>query len=124
LEGPDIILHELQPCADFNIKKLSKGENGMQIRMTPEQMRTRSGEVSNQQQAFQEVVSRMQNIINELQTEWEGQAANSFAQQFNDLQPSFRSMDELLGDISMQLNQTAQAVEELDNEIASRFGVK
>jgi len=96
----------------------------MQIRMTPEQMRTRSGEVSNQQQAFQEVVSRMQNIINELQTEWEGQAANSFAQQFNDLQPSFRSMDELLGDISMQLNQTAQAVEELDNEIASRFGVK
>ena len=95
-----------------------------QIRMTPEQMRTRSGEVSTQQSAFQEVVSRMQNIINELQSEWEGAAADSFAQQFEELRPSFRSMDDLLGDISTQLNQTAQAVEELDHEIASRFGVK
>ena len=60
-----------------------------QIRMTPEQMRSRASEVRNQGETMQEVVNRVQNIINELQTEWEGQASRAFAEQFERLRPAF-----------------------------------
>ena len=92
-----------------------------QIRMTPEQMRSRSAEVQTQGENFGEVINRMQNIINELQTEWEGQASRAFADQFNRLKPSFNDMRQLIEDIGTQLYATANAVENLDQEIASRF---
>ena len=94
-----------------------------QIRMTPEQMRSRAGEVRNQGENFQEVINRMQNIINELQTEWEGAASRAFAQQFDALKPSFNDMRQLIADIGTQLDATANAVEQLDQDIASKFHV-
>jgi len=92
-----------------------------QIRMTPEQMRGRAGEVCRQGENFQEVIGRMQNIINELQTEWEGQASRAFAEQFDRLKPAFNDMRQLISDIGTQLDGTANAVEQLDQDIASRF---
>ena len=92
-----------------------------QIRMSPEMMRSRAGEVRQQGETFQEVINRMGNIINELQSEWEGQASQAFAQQFDRLRPSFNEMRQLVEDIGTQLNGTANAVEQLDQEIASRF---
>jgi len=84
-------------------------------------MRSRAGEVRQQGETFQEVINRMGNIINELQSEWEGQASQAFAQQFDRLRPSFNEMRQLVDDIGTQLNGTANAVEQLDQEIASRF---
>ena len=92
-----------------------------QIRLTPEQMRQRSAEVRVQGETFQDVINRMQNIINELQTEWEGQASRAFADQFNRLKPAFNDMRQLIDDIGTQLDATANAVERLDQEIASKF---
>ena len=92
-----------------------------QIRLTPEQMRQRAGEVRNQGETFQDVINRMQNIINELQTEWEGQASRAFAEQFDRLKPAFNDMRRLIDDIGTQLDATSNAVEQLDQEIASKF---
>jgi len=91
------------------------------IRMTPEQMRQRSGEVRTQGETFQSVIDKMQHIINELRTEWDGAASEAFEQQFVRLKPSFNDMRQLIEDISTQLQNTANAVEQLDQEIASRF---
>jgi len=91
------------------------------IRMTPEQMRQRSGEVRTQGETFQGVIDKMQHIINELRTEWDGSASEAFEQQFVRLKPSFNDMRQLIEDISTQLQNTANAVEQLDQEIASRF---
>jgi len=92
-----------------------------QIRLTPEQMRTRSNEVRNQGEIFQDVINKMQNIINELQTEWEGQASRAFYDQFERLRPAFNDMRQLIDDIGTQLNATADSVEQLDKDIASKF---
>ena len=92
-----------------------------QIRMTPEQMRQRAGEVRTQGETFQDVINRMQSIISELQTEWEGQASRAFAEQFDRLKPAFNDMRQLIDDIGSQLNATANAVEQLDQDIASKF---
>lgn len=92
-----------------------------QIRMTPEAMRGRASEVRTQGENFQDVIQRMQGIINELQTEWEGQASRAFAEQFDRLKPSFNDMRQLIDDIGTQLDATATAVEQLDQDIANRF---
>ncbi|MCL1788603.1 MAG: WXG100 family type VII secretion target [Defluviitaleaceae bacterium] len=92
-----------------------------QIRMTPEQMRGRASDVRTQGENFQDVINRMQNIINELQTEWEGAASRSFEAQFTRLKPSFNEMRQLIDDIGTQLDATANAVEQLDQDIAARF---
>ena len=94
-----------------------------QIRITPDQMRGRAGEVRVQGQNFQEVIDKMQNLINVLQTEWEGQASTQFAQQFESLKPSFNEMRQLVDDIGSQLDATANAVEQLDQDIASKFQI-
>ena len=95
-----------------------------QIRMTPEQMNSRASEVRGQRDAFEEVINRMQAIINELLTEWEGAASASYSQQFEELKPSFNNMKQLLDDMGTQLDKTAEAVKALDEEIASKFGVQ
>jgi WXG100 family type VII secretion target len=97
--------------------------NMSQIRMTPDVMRTRAVEVNSQGQNFADVIQRMRGIINELQSEWEGQASQQFAAQFESLQPSFNSMQRLFEDLSMQLRGTAEAVEQMDSQIASKFRV-
>ena len=63
----------------------------------------------------------MKNLINILQGEWEGVASESFAAQFESLQPSFNQMDQLILDISKQCDDVADATQALDEEIASKF---
>jgi WXG100 family type VII secretion target len=91
--------------------------------MTPEQMRARAGEVNTQGTNLEDVIGALQSIIDGLQTEWEGAASVAYAQQFESLKPSFIKMKELTDQIAEQLNATAAATEQLDAEIASKFGI-
>jgi WXG100 family type VII secretion target len=94
-----------------------------QIRMTPETMRSRASEVQQQGNDFDDVIKKMDSTIKTLEGEWEGEASRRFGEQFSALKPSFQNMRQLVEDISRQLTQTAAAVENLDNEIASKFGI-
>ena len=92
-----------------------------QIRITPDEMRMRSREVFNQKETFVGVIGSMTGIINQLQTEWEGEASRSFYDQFGRLQPAFNQMTELLETLSKQLQQTGDALERLDQDISKQF---
>ena len=94
----------------------------MRISMTPDTMRVRAGEVRTQGDNFQGVIARMRAIIIELQADWEGQASRAFHEQFERLQPAFNEMRQLIDNIAMQLDQSANAVQQMDQEIARKFG--
>lgn len=94
-----------------------------QIRITPDQMRSRAAEYTVEAENIGQVISTMDKLINELQSEWEGAASESFATQYQDLKPSFQKMQELVETISSQLTQTAAAMEEMDENISKSFGV-
>ena len=94
-----------------------------QIRISPEQMRSRATEVRNEGKNFQQVIDKMQNLINALRDEWEGQASEQFAIQFDTLKPSFIHMKQLIDDIGSQLDGTANAIERLDQDIAQKFSI-
>lgn len=92
-----------------------------QIRITPEQMHARAGEFRNAEADYLNVINTMKNLITTLQSEWEGAASDSFAAQFEALQPSFNQMDQLILDIAKQCDDVADATQALDEEIASKF---
>lgn len=94
-----------------------------QIRITPEQMRVRANEFRTEGENFQECINKMRSLINALQEEWEGQASQGFAAQFEALEPAFNNVRELIDDIGGQLDSTATSIENLDQEIASKFNV-
>lgn len=93
-----------------------------QIRITPEQMRTRANDFRRAGEDFDQVVGTMSNLISTLQDEWEGQASQNFAMQFESIKSTtFKEVLQLINDIAKQCDDTANAVEQLDNDIANKF---
>jgi len=92
-----------------------------QIRITPDEMRTRANDFRNAGDDYNQVVNTMRNLISILQDEWEGEASRQFAAQFESLKPTFDSMFQLISDIAKQCDDTANAIEQLDSDIASKF---
>ncbi len=92
-----------------------------QIRMTPETMRTRANEYTAQANALQDVINKMDNLLKQLQAEWEGDASRAYADRFQQLRPGFVKAKNLVDEISTALKKTAQIVEETDRNIAGQF---
>ena len=92
-----------------------------QIRMTPETMRTRANEYTTQANNLQQIITKMDNLLKQLQQEWEGDASNAYAQRFAELRPGFVKAKELVDEISTSLKSTANIVEETDKSIAGQF---
>ncbi|MBH0162756.1 MULTISPECIES: WXG100 family type VII secretion target [Fictibacillus] len=91
------------------------------IRVTPAELVDMSGRYSNESSQVGEQVSRLNAMISQLEGMWEGEASRAFSQQYEALKPSFLQMQQLLEDISAQLNNTSKALEDADNQIASQI---
>lgn len=92
-----------------------------QIRITPEQMRSRAGEYRNEAATVSQVISKMDSLLAALQSEWEGAASESYAQRYAELKPGFQKAQQLIEEIAAALDKTAAQVEETDNAIAQGF---
>lgn len=92
-----------------------------QIRVSPEVMRQRSGQYRNEAQNVNGVISSMDNLLSMLQSEWEGDASQSYAQRYAELKPGFQKAEELIQDIALALDKAAQQLEETDAQLASGF---
>ncbi len=92
-----------------------------QIRVTPDQMRQRASEYRNQAEAVHDVITKMDNLLSQLQAEWEGQASESYAARYAELKPGFVKAETLIREIAQSLDAVARNVEEQDAAIASQF---
>ncbi len=92
-----------------------------QIRITPDQMRSRAGEYRTQSQNVEDVISAMDALLSNLQSEWEGESSAAFADRFTQLRPGFVSAKELIDEIATALDATANDIEELDTQIAGQW---
>lgn len=92
-----------------------------QIRMSPEMMRSRASEYATQSEMVGEVIAKMDSLLTQLQSEWEGAASRSYAEKYEELKPGFVKAQELIMDISTALNKTADIVEQQDQDIAAQF---
>lgn len=92
-----------------------------QIRMTPDMMRQRANEYRVEADNVNGVISKMDNLLQQLMGEWEGEASRSYDARFRELRPGFVKAEELIREIGTALDSTAQIVEETDNSIAAQF---
>ena len=92
-----------------------------QIRLSPDQMRGRAGEYRNQADAVNDVISAMDRLLTNLQSEWEGDASAAYGEKYEHLRPGFVSAVDLINDIAQALDSTAQSLEETDAAIAGQF---
>jgi WXG100 family type VII secretion target len=92
-----------------------------QIRITPDVMRQRAGQYRSEAAEVNGVISRMDSLLNSLQSEWEGQASQSYAQRYTELKPGFQKAEELINEIAQALDKVATQLEQTDASIASAF---
>ena len=92
-----------------------------QIRITVEQMHTRVSQYRAEAENVNSVITTMDNLLNELQSEWEGAASESYAQRYRDLRPSFIRAYELINEIAAALENTTRLMDETDKQIPQSF---
>ena len=82
-----------------------------QIRITPDQMRTRANEYRTEAETVNGVIQKMDSLLGQLQSEWEGAASESCAARYQELKPGFMKAEELIREIATALDSTARIVE-------------
>lgn len=92
-----------------------------QIRITPDQMRQRANEYRREADNVNGVISRMDTLLGQLQSEWEGSASEAYATRYTELKPGFLRAEALIREIATALDSTAQIVEETDSTIANQY---
>jgi WXG100 family type VII secretion target len=91
------------------------------IRVTPEQLEEKAQRYQDESGKVEEQIGVLRGLINQLQDEWEGESSRAFAQQYEELEPSFKQMAQLLADVSRQLDSTAKTLRDTDQTIASQI---
>ena len=92
-----------------------------QIRITPDQMRERANQYRAEADNVNGVIGKMDTLLQNLQSEWEGAASESYAARYQELKPGFMKAEELIREIATALDATAKIVEETDTSIANQF---
>lgn len=69
-------------------------------------------------------MSNLQRLQDTLRTEWEGAAFQGFDQQFLELKPKVENFADLMQQINTQLDKTAQAMQQNDQDLSKNFGLQ
>ncbi|MBC1522400.1 WXG100 family type VII secretion target [Listeria aquatica] len=93
-----------------------------QIRMTPAELRDRAKTYGTSARDIEQMLQRLSQTQEQLRSEWEGQAFARFDDQFNQLKPKVTEFANLMDQIEQQLQKTATAVEEQDQQLSQNFG--
>lgn len=91
------------------------------IKMTPSQMRQYASQYQNGSQTIDDLLNQLTSLQSQIEADWQGSGFEHFDNEFRELVPKIRQFSQLLNEINQKLNQSAQAMEDTDNQIASRF---
>lgn len=94
-----------------------------QIRISPEVLQSRATEYGRASNDVRTVLLNLTRLQDTLRGEWEGQAFQGFDNQFNELKPKVQQFAELLQQINTQLDKTAQAMAQHDQDLSRNFGL-
>jgi len=91
------------------------------IRLSPDEMESIAGQYRVESGNVTNVIGNLDGLMDRLNGSWEGSAQVAFADQYDELKPSFLKMADLLEKINEQLNSTAEALRSTDSNIASQI---
>jgi len=91
------------------------------IRVTPAELEQVASQYLQESSMANEQVIRLDNMIDQLVSMWEGQASQAFAAQYSELRPSYVRMSQLLEEVSRQLQSASNALQEADANVANQI---
>lgn len=94
-----------------------------QIKMSPDELHAKSQSYGDGAEQINDVLTRLSGLQDELRGEWEGRAFERFDDQFQQLSKKVNEFENLMREIQVQLQKTAQAVQENDEALAQNFGL-
>lgn len=92
-----------------------------QIRISPDQMRERANQYREEAGTVNGVIKKMDSLLQQLQSEWEGKSSESYATRYQELKPGFTKAEDLINEIATSLDSTAKILEETDFNIANQY---
>ena len=95
-----------------------------QIRVSPETLQSRAREYVKAANDIRVILSNLQRLQDTLRSEWEGAAFQGFDQQFSELKPKVENFADLMQQINTQLDKTAQAMQQNDQDLSRNFGLQ
>lgn len=95
-----------------------------QIRMTPDELKSKAQVYGQGSDQIEDVLNKLKNLQDQLRGEWEGRAFERFDDQFRELEPKVQNFSQLLQEIQVQLQKTAQSVQEQDEALSQNFGLR
>lgn len=101
----------------------SKNMSG-QIRVSPETLQSRARDYGKAANDIRVILSNLQRLQDTLRSEWEGAAFQGFDQQFSELKPKVENFADLMQQINTQLDKTAQAMQQNDQDLSRNFGLQ
>ena len=90
----------------------------MSIAIEPGEMRAIINDYNTDSQSVQDVISRMDSRINQLEAIWTGQASSAYVARYHEFKPGFDNMRQLIADIATALSQATDAFEQTDQAAA------
>ena len=95
-----------------------------QIRVSPETLQSRAREYGKAANDIRVILNNLQRLQDTLRSEWEGAAFQGFDQQFLELKPKVENFADLMQQINTQLDKTAQAMQQNDQDLSRNFGLQ
>lgn len=94
------------------------------ISMSYEDLQTYASNYDSESEEVNALIGRLDTLMNDLMASWEGQAAQAFDGQYQELKPSIQNLETLLADIGTQLRNVSTMTQEFEQGMSSSFGIK
>jgi len=91
------------------------------IQITPTMLRTRATEIRQRKTEHDQAMTQLGNLVNSLNAEWKGVASDAFVQQFNAMRTRFTQFSQRLETMARQLDDTANRLEQADQQSRSQI---
>jgi WXG100 family type VII secretion target len=91
------------------------------ISVTPEELRSQSQVYTQGADSVDQVLSSINSMNSQIETEWQGAAFQAYMNQYQNLSKQVQQFSQLLRDINQQLNNVANNKEEGDQTDAQMF---
>ena len=93
------------------------------ITITPESLRNRASSLGNQNQTHRDTYSRINSLIQNLVSEWTGEAQTAFLMAFEGNKPTFEKFGTDIDSFVKLMNDAANRMEQTDQDLKSKMAI-
>lgn len=92
-----------------------------EIMLTPEELRTKAGDIRKYKNSHEDIMNRMTNLVGSVCTVWRGDAQDAFVAKYMGMKSTFTNFEAALESFAALIEETANKIEQTDNSLGSRI---